>query len=203
MTDAGQHAAWEERYGAAPVWSGKVNDAVRAWCEALPDAARGAALDLACGEGGDALWLAAEGWSVTGVDFAATAIARARAAAAERRLEVEFIAADLTAWVPTTTFDLVNLSFFHESHETRLAVWRVAASAVAAGGTLLVTAHAPDPDPAAPGPPPHTRFELGELVDAMGAGWSLETRTVRREGLGRHAGHIVTDLIAAFTLTAA
>lgn len=199
--DQEQHAKWEQRYGAAPVWSGKVNDPVRAWCETHPRPPGGTALDLACGEGGDALWLAAKGWRVTGVDFASTAIARATAAASEQGLEARFVAADLTAWVPTSEYDLVTLSFFHEARDTRLAVWRVAASAVAPGGTLLITGHAADPDSDAPGPPPDTRFDLDELVESMGEEWSLESRTQQRPGLGRHAGHVVTDLIAAFTQT--
>jgi len=90
------------------------------------------------------------------------------------------------------------LSLFHESRETRHAVWRVAASAVAEGGTLLITAHAPDADPAAPGPPAHRRFDLDELVDCIGEGWTVNYREVRREAVGHHAGHVVTDMVAEF-----
>lgn len=198
MSDMEPRETWEARYGEAPVWSGRVNESVKAWGEAHRPHAGDNALDLACGEGGDALWLAQEGWRVTGVDFASAAIARASRAATERGLAVSWFTADLATWSPDAAYRLVTLSFFHEAMQTRHAVWRVAASAVAAGGTLLITAHAPDEDPTAPGPPAHRRFELNELVDCIGEGWSLDYREVRREAVGHHAGHVVTDMVAEF-----
>jgi SAM-dependent methyltransferase len=175
-----------------------VNESIRAWGEAHRPHAGDNALDLACGEGADALWLAQEGWRVTGVDFASAAIGRASQAAAESGLTVTWLTADLATWTPNAAYRLVTLSFFHEPRETRHAVWRVAASAVADGGTLLITAHAPDADPAAPGPPAHRRFELDELVDCLGDGWALNYREVRRASVGHHAGHVVTDMVAEF-----
>ncbi|NYI41434.1 class I SAM-dependent methyltransferase [Demequina lutea] len=198
MSDTEPRVTWEARYGASPVWSGRVNDTVRAWGDAHPPHPGGKALDLACGEGGDALWLAQAGWQVTGVDFASAAIARAKQAAAERGLTVTWFTADLATWAPDGAYGLVSLSFFHESRETRHAVWRVAASAVAQGGSLLITAHAPDADPTAPGPPAHRRFGLDELVDCIGEGWTLNYREASREAVGHHAGHVVTDMVAEF-----
>jgi SAM-dependent methyltransferase len=198
VTDTEPRATWEARYGAAPVWSGRVNESIRAWGEAHRAHEGDNALDLACGEGGDALWLAQEGWRVTGVDFASAAISRAAQAAADKGLTVTRLTADLANWSPDAAYRLVSLSFFHESREIRHSVWRVAASAVAEGGTLLITAHAPDADPTAPGPPAHRRFDLDELVDCIGEGWTLHYREVRREAVGHHAGHVVTDMVAEF-----
>jgi SAM-dependent methyltransferase len=198
VSDTEPRATWEARYGAAPVWSGRVNESIRAWGEAHRPHEGDNALDLACGEGGDALWLAQEGWLVTGVDLASAAISRASQAAADRGLTVTWLTADLATWSPVGAYRLVCLSFFHESSETRHAVWRVAASAVAEGGTLLITAHAPDADPEAPGPPAHRRFDLDELVDYLGEGWTLNYREVRREAVGHHAGHLVSDMVAEF-----
>ena len=199
MSDTDARSLWEERYGTAPVWSGKVNESVRAWGESHRPNEGDKALDLACGEGGDALWLAQAGWQVTGVDFASAAITRASRAAAERGLTVTWFTADLTTWSPDAAYRLVSLSFFHESPEIRHAVWNVAASAVAEGGTLLITAHAPSADPDAPGPPAHRRFDENELVDWFGEGWTLTFREIRRGAVGHHAGHVVTDMVAEFS----
>jgi hypothetical protein len=135
---------------------------------------------------------------VTGVDFASSAISRASQAAAERGLAITWLTADLATWSPDAAYRLVSLSFFHESPVTRHAVWKVAASAVADGGTLLITAHAPSDDPNAPGPPAHRRFDREELVEFMGEGWTFNYREVRREAVGHHAGHAVTDMVAEF-----
>ena len=196
MSADDSRSMWEERYGSAPVWSGRVNESVRAWSEEHPPTRGDKALDLACGEGGDALWLARSGWRVTGVDFASAAIARASHQAVAEGLEITWITVDLTTWSPDDAYRLVTLSFFHESPEIRRAVWSVAASAVAADGTLLITAHAPDADPHAPGPPAHRRFHIGELTDHLGPAWNLDYREVRRQATGHHAGHVVTDMVA-------
>lgn len=203
MNDDDPHTSWETRYGAAPVWSGKVNEPLRAWGEGHPPGNGDHALDLACGEGGDALWLAQQGWQVTGVDFASAAITRAAESASERGLTVTWITADLTTWAPNAPFRLVSLSFFHEHRDVRHAVWRVAADAVAESGTLLITAHAPDADPTAPGPSADTRFDLSEIVHCIGEGWAVTYREVRRRAIGRHAGHTVTDMVVELSRLAA
>ena len=199
MSDMGPRADWDARYGAAPVWSGRVNDSLRVWGETHGPQKGDCALDLACGEGGDALWLAQEGWNVTGVDFVATAITRAANFAAERGLAVAWITADLATWTPPHLYRLVSLSFFHEPHDVRHKAWNVAASAVTEGGTLLITGHAPDEDPDAPGPAAHTRFGLPEVLEYLGEGWTPNYREVRREATGHHAGRTMTDLVVELT----
>ncbi|WP_378148305.1 class I SAM-dependent methyltransferase [Cnuibacter sp. UC19_7] len=148
---------WEERYGSSgQVWSGRVNAttaAVVAELEATGVAA-GTALDLGCGEGGDALWLAQRGWRVTGLDISPTAISRARDAAAAAGLDeghARFVATDLSSWLagedgagPTTdTVDLVTASFFHSPVLLpRSEILAAAAGLVAPGGHLLLVTHA-------------------------------------------------------------
>jgi SAM-dependent methyltransferase len=208
MTDAARHQAWEERYGASVVWTGKVNAHLKEWVEAHPRLAPSTAtptadpsaraIDMACGEGGDAIWLASQGWRVTGVDFAKPAIDRAAAAAQARGVDVTWVLADLTAWVAEQPADLVLVSFVHESAHVRHAVWRAAARAVAAGGTLLITGHAPGKEDA-PGPPPETRFTAAEVVAVLGESWRTEVREVHRQGIGGHAGQVVTDVIITLT----
>ncbi len=198
MTDAARQQAWDARYGAAAVWTGKVNTHLQDWVETHPGAESATAVDLACGEGADAIWLAGQGWRVTGVDFSQAAIDRATAAARDRGVEVAWIVADLTGRVADEPADLVTVSFLHEPAHVRHAVWRTAASAVAEGGTLLITGHKPDA-PGAPGPPPETRFTADEVIVALGAPWQARVRETDRDGVGHHAGYVMTDLIITLT----
>ena len=148
MPGAGDAVAfWEDRYrGAAPIWSGAAN---RTLVDVLGGLEPGRALDLGCGEGGDALWLAARGWTVTGVDLSPTAIARASAAADAAGIPAErarFIAADLETWAGDERYDLVTASFLQSPIEfPRAAILRRATDLVAPGGHILVIAHAGAP----------------------------------------------------------
>jgi 2-polyprenyl-3-methyl-5-hydroxy-6-metoxy-1,4-benzoquinol methylase len=121
----------------APRFSGRAAPARPA---ALPAEAR--ALDLACGAGRNAVWLARRGWRVTGVDFSDVALRNARALAAEREVEVEWVQADVRSWEPALlAFDLVVILYLQlPAAERRLVLGR-AAAAVAPGGTLLVVGH--------------------------------------------------------------
>jgi len=140
------YATWEEHYAAKPqVWSGRVNAQLAA---IAPHLGGGRALDLGCGEGGDAIWLADQGWIVVGVDVSHTALARARAAAAEHGVagRVEFAQHDLTSSFSEGSFDLVSACFLHSTVEMdRPAILRRAAAAVAPGGALLIVDHAAAP----------------------------------------------------------
>jgi thioredoxin reductase/protein-L-isoaspartate O-methyltransferase len=132
---------WEERYRThgQGVWSGRVNDVLAAEVAGLPP---GRALDAGAGEGGDAVWLARHGWSVTALDLSRTALDRADAAAAAAGLELDTRHVDVTTWEPgEERWDLVTASFLHFPPGTRDGVLRRLASAVAPGGTLLVTMH--------------------------------------------------------------
>jgi 2-polyprenyl-3-methyl-5-hydroxy-6-metoxy-1,4-benzoquinol methylase len=107
----------------------------------------GRALDAGCGHGSDTLWLAARGWRVTAVDFAATALAYARSKAealgpsvAER---IDWIEADLATWTPRRDeYDLVVSLYVHVAGSVEEMVQRMA-TGVARGGTLLLVGHRP------------------------------------------------------------
>jgi thioredoxin reductase/SAM-dependent methyltransferase len=134
--------AWDERYRASPsVWSGRPNTQLVAEVAGLSPAA---ALDLGCGEGADAVWLAAQGWQVTAVDWSPTALHRAadHAEAAGVADRVEWVTADLTGWTPpSAAFDLVSAQFLHPTAAERPGLLARLTDAVAPGGTLLWVGH--------------------------------------------------------------
>ncbi len=113
--------------------------------EGVAGLSAGRALDLGCGWGGDAVWLASEGWRVTAVDVSPTALAHAagHAAAAGVSDRITFQRHDLEATFPDGTFDLVCATFLHSpvALATRDDTLRSAAAAVLPGGTLLIVGH--------------------------------------------------------------
>jgi SAM-dependent methyltransferase len=131
---------WDRRYAAAELlWSAEPNRFLAAEVAGL---APGRALDLACGEGRNALWLAERGWRVTAVDFSPVALGRARELAGRRAVEVGWVEADVRTWVPPIgAFDLVALLYLQLPPGERRGVLAAAASALAPGGTLLLVAH--------------------------------------------------------------
>lgn len=135
-------AGWDTRYAERDlVWGAQPNRWVEEECADLPP---GRALDLACGEGRNALWLAGRGWRVTGVDFSAVALARAADLAAESAVadRTSWVRADLQTFVPESAgFDLVVVAYLQLPADQRRRVIAMAADALAPGGTLLVVAH--------------------------------------------------------------
>lgn len=136
---------WEHHYaGMDARWGTKPNAVLTGLLADLsPDP--GTALDLGCGHGGDALWLAARGWDVTAVDVSPTALDRVAAGAAATgvtdRLRTE--RHDLAATFPDGSYDLVTATYFHTPVTiAREHVLRRAARAVAPGGLLIVIEHA-------------------------------------------------------------
>ena len=135
-----EQAAWNERYsGPDLVWGSGPNRFVTGEAAALPP---GRAIDLGTGEGRNAIWLAGRGWQVTAVDFSAAGLARAARLAAERAVSVDWVQADLLDCQPAPgRYDLVLIAYIHLPAVSLARVFRAAAAAVAAGGTLLVIGH--------------------------------------------------------------
>ena len=118
-TDAKEH--WEQHYGDRDrVWSGRVNARL---AEVVPTLKAGRVLDLGCGEGGDACWLAERGWTVVAVDISDTALQRAATEADARGLSdhIEFEQHDLSDSFPDGTFDLISAQFLHSTDSVRSA----------------------------------------------------------------------------------
>jgi SAM-dependent methyltransferase len=133
---------WDERYRTDElVWKAGPN---RFLVEEIASLVPGRALDVACGEGRNALWLAERGWQVTAVDFSAVGLEKARRLTSGQALEIQFVEADVLGWGPPPgTFDLVIVMYLHLPVADRRKVHRRAAGALAPGGTILVVGHDP------------------------------------------------------------
>jgi SAM-dependent methyltransferase len=129
--------SWDERYAASDlVWSAEPNQFVEAECANLPP---GRAVDLAAGEGRNAIWLARRGWEVTAVDFSKVGLDKGRELAGETH--VEWVCADATTWRPESPADLVVIAYLQLPPSERRAAVRNGFDALAPGGTLLLVAH--------------------------------------------------------------
>lgn len=121
------------------MWTASANRFLVAEIEDLPG---GRALDLACGEGRNAVWMAEHGWKVTGVDFSDVGLAKAAELAGKREVDVDWVQADLLEYVPEPdAFAFVAVLYLHVVAAKRRAILASAAAAVAPGGMLLVVGH--------------------------------------------------------------
>lgn len=134
------HTDWNERYSTDDyVWDVEPN---RFLAEEVADLTPGRALDLACGEGRNSVWLAEQGWAVTGVDFSDVGLEKGRRLAEHRGVAVDWVHADVTTHdAPPGHYELVIIFYLQLPPEERQATLLRAAAAVAPGGTFLLVAH--------------------------------------------------------------
>src|SRR5258708_4465316 len=166
--------AWDERYRTQPeIWSGNPNAALVAEAANLTP---GTALDAGAGEGGDAFWLAAQGWKVTAADISRVALERAAKHASERGLSITWLHTDLAKVPAPGTYDLVTAHFLHVPKSDQQPLFAHLAAAVAPGGTLLVVGHdlsdmvkMPRPDLVEYG------WTADDVAATLGEGWTIET----------------------------
>lgn len=139
---------WDERYASNErIWSGEPNGALVA---EVAELAPGTALDVGCGEGADAIWLASRGWDVTAIDVSAVALERASVAAVEHDVTVHWaLSGLLEADLPAEGFDLVSAQYLAVLKTPEQVAERALIGAVAPGGHLLVVHHVLDPETAA------------------------------------------------------
>ncbi|MEF9913538.1 class I SAM-dependent methyltransferase [Streptomyces sp. P5-A9] len=134
---------WDDRYRESDrIWSGNPNVVL---VREVEDLKPGRALDLGCGEGADAVWLARTGWQVTATDISRVALERAAVHAADAGVadRVDWQWHDLGVSFPEGEYDLVSAQFLHSMGDLpREEILRRAAGAVAPGGVLLVVGHA-------------------------------------------------------------
>lgn len=129
--------AWNGRYaGADLIWSAEPNIFVERELAALPP---GTAVDLAAGEGRNAIWLASRGWKVTAVDFADAGLARGRTLAGD--LPVEWVCADVTTWRADDPVEAVVVAYLQLPAAERIKAVAAAWESLRPGGTLLWVVH--------------------------------------------------------------
>jgi len=178
---SGNAQLWEDLYsGSEQVFSGNPNGVLVAEVAELPP---GQALDLGCGEGADAIWLAERGWQVTAVDIAETALRRAAAAVAadvDVAARVAWTRADLASTPPPAgAFDLVSAQYFPLPRQPDHLALRGLLAAVAPGGTLLVASHDPADLAHRHDIDPYEYYQPHEIAELLDDAWTVlvdETR---------------------------
>ncbi len=188
---------WDERYAVAEqVWSGRPNRALVAEVAGLRP---GRALDVGCGEGADAVWLAQEGWDLTALDVSAVALERAAAAARSAGAQVHWVHAGLLeAGLPPGAFDLVSAQYFALPRTPQAAAEHALLAAVAPGGTLLAVHHAGfgTDYSGLDGVDPADYVSPSDIAALLDEAWEVEVDEGRERQVEGGAGaHHVEDLV--------
>jgi SAM-dependent methyltransferase len=196
VSSSDTQGSWDQRYTRVErVWSGEPNGALVTETTGLPP---GTALDVGCGEGADAVWLARHGWDVTALDVSGVALERAARHAERAQVLVRWVHAGLVeAALPAGTFDLVSAQYpallrtvNHDAEAALLA-------AVTPGGTLLVVHHEViDAEQArAHGIDPDDYVSPADVAALLGDSWRIEINETRPRhvtgGAGSHHTHDV------------
>lgn len=191
---------WNQRYAAADlIWSAGPNMFVEELCRDLQP---GRSIDLAAGEGRNAIWLAEQGWDSTAVDYSDVAIDKARQVAERRGVTISTEVADLTTYQPEPGgFDLVVVAYLQLPDDQLTPILTRAAAAVAPGGTFVLVCHDRDNLERGYGGPQHADVLTTpqQVVAAIG-----DTLTVARaEVAERHVQTADGERVALDTLVLA
>ena len=168
---------WDARFAESEfLFTARPNQSVVAEVGGLTP---GTALDLACGQGRNAVWLAEQGWQVTAVDFSRVGLDRGRQFAQARGVEVSYRHDDVVAWQPPPhAFDLVLLSYLQLPWPELRTVLASATDALAPGGMLLIVGHDADNIERGYGGPqdPAVLYDADRIAAALD-GLRIETAT--------------------------
>jgi trans-aconitate methyltransferase len=190
------NAFWDDRYSTAAaagdaVWSIEPNAWIEEVTGTLPP---GNAIDLAAGEGRNALWLASRGWSVTAVDFSAAGLAIGRKRAATAALDLDWVTADATSWVSPTPVDLVVIAYLQLPAPDLTRAISNAILSLAAGGTLALIGHDSENLEHGVGGPKNATM-LYDLETVRSAAVGLDIAECRRYNRTTADGRIAIDTI--------
>jgi 2-polyprenyl-3-methyl-5-hydroxy-6-metoxy-1,4-benzoquinol methylase len=190
-------AHWDERYASAEqLWSGDPNSIL---VEVTSVRVPGRALDVGCGEGADAVWLATQGWDVSGLDISGVALERAAKHAKEAGVSVSWVHSGLVkAGLPAASFDLVSAQYPVLARTPDSVAEHTLLDLVAPGGTLVIVHHA-DFEISAPehhGVNPADYVGPWHIAPLLDDGWGIETNERRPRHLTAGAGaHHTEDVI--------
>lgn len=172
---------WNDRYtGKELIWSMGPNALFASEVTGLKP---GKALDVACGEGRNAILLAEQGWDVTGIDFSDTGIEKAGKIAAKRGVDVTWIAEDVSTWtLPVEEFDLVAVLYLHTGEEERKLWLKNVLDSVKPSGTFIYIAHDPSNVENGVGGPQDLALlpSVDEITDAMKAFHIVSAKVIER-----------------------
>lgn len=170
-------SGWDERYRSTDrLWSAEPNVFV---ADRLREIEPGVGLDLASGEGRNAIWLAERGWDMTAVDFSAVAAERGR----EHSDSVEFVVADVLTWEPDRRFDLVLIAYLHLDESEFEPLIRRATMWLVPGGELFMVGHdRSNLEHGVGGPPaPEVLWDVDRMVSWLEDLEIVEARVLERE----------------------
>lgn len=191
----GTGAEWDDWYASTErVWSGRPNAAL---VDEVAGLAPGRALDVGCGEGADAAWLAGQGWDVTALDVSRVALDRAELAARAAGASVRWLQAGLLdARLPDGAFDLVSAQYPTLLRTPGRDAERALLAAVAPGGVLIFVHHADVEQAATHGADPADYVSPADVAELLDDTWRVETDDRRPRDVPTGAGsHHVDDLV--------
>lgn len=196
---------WDAMYGESHrVWSGEPNGAL---VTEVADLSPGTALDVGCGEGADAVWLARRGWRVTGLDVSRVALDRAQEHARDAGVTISWVHAGLVeAALPAGTFDLVSAQYAVLLKTADAVAERTLAGLVAPGGTLVVVHHVVEHSHSRDhqhertgGFDPALYAMPADVAAVLGPQWQVlvDEQRPRSVSGGRGAGHAIDGVLRA------
>ncbi len=173
---------WDRAYGRCELtWSIEPHPHVG---EELADLPPGRAVELGCGEGRQAIWLASRGWQVTAVDFSRVAVDRGRKIAERHGVEVDWVVANVLDYHPPAPVDLAMIIYLHLHRDQLSGVLGKVSAALSPGGTLFVLGwDRQNFTDGIGGPrPPEVLYSVDDLVDATTGVQVVRAERVRRLG---------------------
>jgi SAM-dependent methyltransferase len=191
-------AAWDARYAESDrIWSGRPNGALVAEVAGLTP---GTALDVGCGEGADAVWLAQHGWEVTALDVSQVALDRASEHARQAAVRLRWVRAGLVEASPSLgTFDLVSAQYPALRRTPDDSAERALFAAVAPGGLLLVVHHddIDEEHARSRGFDPADYVRPADIAALLDENWVVEADEIRPRSVesGAGAGHRVDRVL--------